>query len=397
MLLEEIKVHRLLSFGPDTPTLEMRALNVFIGPNGVGKSNLIEAVSLLQSAPRHLAAPVRDGGGVLDWLWKGDKNPTASIEVVVNYPQGPRLHPRVQSSLRHMIAFRQTAQRFELVDERIENRDVDPGHRDPYFYYRFQNNRPVLNVHEGKGQKQRHLQREELDPEKSILAQRKDPDQYPEITYLGDQYERVRIYREWSFGRYSAPRLPQKPDQRNDFLEESCVNLGLMLNRLMRDPARRRDLLQALNDLYPGIDDIDVAIEGGSVQVFLQEGQYSIPATRLSDGTLRYLCLLTILLHPEPPPLVCIEEPELGLHPDVLSTIGPLLKAASERMQLVVTTHSDELVDSLSATPDDVIVCEKVDGCTSMRRLDAESLDDWLERYALGELWRRGDLGGNRW
>lgn len=365
MLLKEIYIRRLLSFGPAAPRLPLRPLNIVIGPNGAGKSNLIEAISLLQSAPHHLAAPVRDGGGIVDWLWKGEKSPTATIEAIVSY----------------------------------QNRDADPGHTDddPYFYYKFQQNRPVLNVYDGKDGRKRNVRREELDPEKSILAQRKDPDQYPEITYLAEQYAKVRIYREWSFGRYAAPRLPQKPDQRNDFLEENCVNLGLMLNRIKRDPVQKQEFLRALNDLYPGIDDIHVDIEGGAVQVFLQEGNFSIPATRLSDGTLRYLCLLAILLHPDPPPLVCIEEPELGLHPDVLSTLGPLLKAASERMQLIVTTHSDELVDCLSDTPDDVIVCEKVEGCTVMRRLDTATLQTWLEKYALGELWRRGEVGGNRW
>ena len=390
MLLQEIRLTNLLSFGPETPPLALRPLNVLIGPNGAGKSNLIEAISLLRSAYKHLGAEVRDGGGIRDWLWKGAKRPTATVEVVApNLPQ-PNRKP-----IRHSISFVESASRFELVDERIEDSEPMPGHPKPYFYYRHQKGRPVISVRGHN--KPRALRREDIDPEKSILAQRKDPDQYPEITYLADQYEKIRIYREWSFGRYSAPRLPQEPNRRNDGLEENFLNLGLMLNRFRRETALKRRLLGALQDLYPGIDDFDVSIEAGSVQVFLHEGPYSIPATRLSDGTLRYLCLLAILLHPEPPPLVCIEEPELGLHPDVLATLGALFRDAAERTQLIVTTHSDELIDSLSETPEDVIVCEKSEGCTQLRRLDRSALEEWLERYALGELWRRGELGGNRW
>jgi len=145
------------------------------------------------------------------------------------------------------------------------------------------------------------------------------------------------------------------------------------------------------------LTDFDVIIEGGTVQVFLQEGSITIPATRLSDGTLRYLCLLAVLCHPTPPPLVCIEEPELGLHPDILPTLSDLLREASGRCQLVVTTHSDVLVDALTDTPDAVVVCEKHEGQTEMRRLDKADLAAWLERYSLGELWRKGELGGNRW
>lgn len=120
-----------------------------------------------------------------------------------------------------------------------------------------------------------------------------------------------------------------------------------------------------------GIVDLQCPVTGGTVSLFLEErGNRSIPASRLSDGTLRYLSLLAVLLHPEPPPLTCIEEPELGLHPDLLPTLADLMIAASERSQLVVTTHSDVLVDALTDRPESVIVCEKQDGLTEMRRLD---------------------------
>jgi len=95
--------------------------------------------------------------------------------------------------------------------------------------------------------------------------------------------------------------------------------------------------------------------------------------------------------------LICIEEPELGLHPDVMPEISRLLLEASERTQIIVTTHSSTLVDALSDQPDAVIVCEKRNQKTQMVRLEKEPLAEWLEKYSLGELWRRGKLGGNRW
>ncbi len=386
MLFREIAAKQLLSFGQTGISIELRNLNVLIGPNGSGKSNLVEALSLLKSAPGILASPVRDSGGIGDWLWKGNRDSTAELEVLVDFPMG-------KMPLRHTLAFTENAQRFELVDERIENETAYPGQQDAYFFYRFQHNRPVLNVN---GQR-RELRREDVDPEKSILAQRKDPDQYPEITYLGEQYDKIRIYRDWSFGRYTAPRQPQKADKRNDFLDEDCANLGLVLNRLRRDAGAKKKILKNLQSLYPTVTDYDVIIEGGTVQVFLQEGTFTIPATRLSDGTLRYMCLLVILCHPSPPPVICIEEPELGLHPDVLVGLGELLKDASQRTQLIVTTHSETLIDSLSESPEDVIVCTKPALETEMSRLNSQDLQAWLADYSLGQLWRRGELGGNRW
>ena len=386
MLIREISLQNVLSFGPRTPPLGMRPLNVLIGPNGSGKSNLIEGISLLRSAPTHLAAPVRDGGGIHEWLWRGAQNPTARLEAVVANPAGSQ-------PLRHIIEFRQSVQRFELVDERIENMTGDSAAAAPHSFYSYQEGRPVLAV---QGER-RELKREDVDPDESILSQRKDPDQYPEITYLGRQYARMRIYREWTFGRNTMPRKPQEADQPNDQLAEDSRNLGLVLNVFRRQPAVKRDILENLQSLYEGIEDYDVSIEGGTVQVFFQESDFAIPATRLSDGTLRYLCLLAILCHPSPPPLVCIEEPELGLHPDVLTTVARLLKEASARTQLVVTTHSDILVDELTDDPESVVICEKVDGATEMRRLSRDGLKCWLDEYRLGELWTKGELGGNRW
>jgi len=185
---------------------------------------------------------------------------------------------------------------------------------------------------------------------------------------------------------------------KNDFLEEDISNLGLMLNKLRADSKVNAKLLESLKMFYEGVQDILTPIQGGLVDVRLQEGNgISIPAIRLSDGTLRWLCLLTILLHPDPPPLVCIEEPELGLHPDMIRPLVKLLIDASQRMQLIVTTHSDALVDELTGMPDAVIVCEKHKGSTTLKRLGREELCAWLKRYTLGQLWRTGEIGGNRW
>ena len=185
---------------------------------------------------------------------------------------------------------------------------------------------------------------------------------------------------------------------RRHVLEEDFSNLGLFLNRLKSQfPSAKRAILNALQDLYDGISDFEVNTDGNTVQVFLHEGDYAIPATRLSDGTLRYLCLLAILCDPEPPPLICIEEPELGLHPDILPKLADRLVAASERTQLIVTTHSDILVDAMTERPEAVVVCEKHGGQTEMKRLRREDLTVWLGKYRLGQLWIDGQLGGKRW
>jgi predicted ATPase len=181
-------------------------------------------------------------------------------------------------------------------------------------------------------------------------------------------------------------------------LEEDFSNLGLFLNRLKtRYPVAKKAILAGLKDLYDGITDFDILVEGGTVQVFFTEGDFVIPATRLSDGTLRYLCLLAILCDPAPPPLICIEEPELGLHPDILPKLADLLRIASTRTQLIVTTHSDILVDAMTETPENVVVFAKAEGQTTMQRLIPADLEQWLKKYRLGQLWTKGEIGGTRW
>ena len=408
MLIRRIKQTNLLSFGPDSEEIELKRLNVLIGPNGSGKSNLLEGIDILRSAPRDLVAPIREGGGIHDWIWRGKPEGAARIEAIVENPQGSQ-------ALRYWLGFAERGQRFELIEERIENEQRDEGHEEPYIYYNQKGGQAFLTY---KGEtdlsqkvlatvkaKYPHvrlrlgrydLRPEEVKLDQSILSQRKDPD-LPELTYLGESLSRIRIYREWSLGRDSPLRLPQKADLPNDFLQEDGKNLALVLNSFQGKPAVKRRLLDALSKFYEGITDFHVKIEGNTVQLFLQEGDVVIPATRLSDGTLRYLCLLAVLCHPQPPPLICIEEPELGLHPDILPTVSKLLLEASERSQLIVTTHSDMLVDALTNEWWSIVVCEKRDGQTVMRRLDEEKMVAWLEEYRLGELWSSGEIGGNPW
>ena len=397
MLFHRLKFSGLLSFGPAGIDLPMEPLNVLIGPNGSGKSNLLEAISLFQAAPRGISEPISRIGGVREWLWKGPTMPhSIALEVMVDYPKG--------GTLRHTLALVEQGGRSIVSDEQVEPSVKHLDKEDSLSYclsftndmYRSSNRIPgswlskrVYDPHpclEISGY---------LKPEESFLYSYAMP-HHPALWHLKEQYSRIRLYRNWSFGPDAKLRQPCNAHARNDFLEESGENLPLVLSQFHGE--HKRSFLAALKNLFDGIVDIQCPVTGGTVALFLEEaGNRSIPATRLSDGTLRYLCLLAILLHPEPPPLICIEEPELGLHPDLLPTLSDLMREASERTQLIVTTHSDILVDTLTDQPESVVVCEKHDGQTEMRRLDRGDLVKWLQDYRLGDLWTSGELGGNRW
>jgi predicted ATPase len=403
--LKSIALKGFLSFPYDSGEFRLAPLNVLIGPNGSGKSNLVEALSVLRAVPRDLPLPIRQGGGVKDWLWKGagavgsgfsDQSgagvPAARIELVFAEGYIATFHGG-DPSVRYRLVFGAEGDWFRVLDERLENEAPSPGQTKPYFYFGYENGRPMLNVKEGR----RELRREDIDPAQSILSQRKDPDAYPELGRLADFLGSIRIYRSWQFGPDAGVRASCKPDVCSDHLSEAFDNLPARLAVLKRTPAVKRRLVELVKELAPGFDDFEVVPEGGTLNLYLVEGNLSIPARRLSDGTLRYLCLLAILVDPEPPPFIVIEEPELGLHPDIHRKLAALLKDASARTQLLVTTHSDILVDALTDTPEAVIVCEKVDGATRLRRLEVDKIRPWLEKYRLGELWLSGEIGGTRW
>ena len=381
----------------------MGPLNVLIGANGAGKSNFLEVVGLLQAAPTDLAVPIRQGRGVADWLWQGESRAaSASVETVSRHGDG---------ELRYVLEFGESDRRLAIVREELWlstelgypllHSDGTRAAIGPVGDEAFERGFELENRRIG-GETDltwRDVITHEVQSTGSVLAQVKDPVRFPQLTALGQSLGQISLHRQWHFGMGNPVRHLQRTDLPNNRLMEDCSNLGLVLNRLAQDFDVKNQIVEALRDLYEDVVDFHVSVEYSTVQVFLRErdGKVTLPATRLSDGTIRYLCLLAILCHPDPPPLVCIEEPELGLHPDLIGRLANLLREASERCQLIVTTHSDGLVDALTDIPESVVVCDKEDGSTKLRRLDRQDLKHWLESYRLGELWSSGEIGGNRW
>lgn len=366
-----LRVSNLLSYGDPGIGIALGSLNVLIGPNASGKSNLVEILGLLASLPRDLQKAIREGGGSAEWLWKGGLKPpgTAEVAVVASGYGKAVLHYRLKLALQ--------GSRLAILEEVLE----DLSHPDAVLVPK---RSPVTEV-------------DLVFVQPSVLEQIRDPIDYPGLTDFALRLHRIRLYRGWNLGRDSSIRRPQLADLPEDFLMEDGSNLALVLNDLENRPGVKRLLLEKLQRFYQGVENFTTKVQGGTVQIFFHEEGLSQPvsAARLSDGTLHYLCLLAILCHPSPPPLICIEEPEVGLHPDIIPEIAKLLLEASQRTQLVVTTHSEMLVSALSEVPEAIIVCERGNNGTQLRRLEPEKLKEWLESYTLGELWSMGEIGGN--
>ncbi|MBU2569998.1 MAG: AAA family ATPase [Gammaproteobacteria bacterium] len=181
-------------------------------------------------------------------------------------------------------------------------------------------------------------------------------------------------------------------------LKTDAANLAAFLMRLKRVyPENYQQIVSTIRLVAPFFADFLHREDTDHVQLeWFEQGNPDTPfkAHVLSDGTLRFICLATLLLQPFRlmSDTLLIDEPELGLHPYALAILADLIKRASEQKQLIISTQSVELIEHFSAN--DIIVVDRVNNASTFKRLNEENLKDWLEDYSLGELWKQNIIGG---
>lgn len=192
----------------------------------------------------------------------------------------------------------------------------------------------------------------------------------------------------------------KQPSSSTDYsyLREDASNLAAFLYRLQEaSPESFKMIERVVQSVTPFFDKFILKPdEINNQQIFLywleKGSEKKFSAHNLSDGTLRFICLATLLLQPELPEIIIIDEPELGLHPFAISKLGSMLKIASNTSQVIVSTQSVNLVNEFSA--EDIIVVDREDEQSVFMRQSNEKLAHWLENYSLGELWEKNVLGG---
>ncbi|GJH07548.1 AAA family ATPase [Caballeronia novacaledonica] len=208
----------------------------------------------------------------------------------------------------------------------------------------------------------------------------------------------TRVYH---FHDTSATAKVKQLHSRDDTLrlKNDGSNLAAYLQMLrVGHPAQYETIVRTIRLAAPFFDDfVDRPHASTRIQLeWLEKGDPDTPfnAHALSDGTLRFICLCTLLLQPWNlmPETILIDEPELGLHPYAIALLADLIKRAAERKQLVVSTQSVELINLMA--PEDIVVVDRRDNASTFQRLDSASLEHWLDDYSLGQLWNMNVLGG---
>ena len=186
----------------------------------------------------------------------------------------------------------------------------------------------------------------------------------------------------------------------NDYLREDGANLAAFLFRLQKNhPGHYKRIVRTSRMVAPYFGDFYLRAtpdNQDSIQLEWTEKDHDIPfkASELSDGTLRFILLTTVLLQPEEfmPSAIIVDEPELGLHPYAINVLAELIKSASIEHQLIISTQSVELVNQFDV--EDLIVVDKQNGASTFKRLEEDQLSEWLQDYSLGDLWKKNLLGG---
>jgi predicted ATPase len=376
--------------------LELNRLNILIGRNGSGKSNLLSLFRLLRDgADGHLVSNIAEQGGLSEIRWRGSsERDVIRWELIFE-----DLEQATQRTIYYSGALAARGNSFTVKSEEL-SQDPYPGYSERYKYLSASDGR--IRILKSKvGDEEQDIDYTYNDQE-LIVSQIREPRRYPLLDELRRLLSDWIIFR--GFGEnalqniYKAQSLSVSYPLRLDPQGKNLVSVIMSLNE-SRYRNIRNGLYEILESAFPDFKQLDLSLVASNAIELRWESKdfpgLAFPAHSMSDGMLRFMGLATLLLLPEPPSLIIIDEPEIGLHPGLIPLLAGLLKQASEHTQVIVTTHSPLLLNSEDIEVSDVILVERQDGRTILERADTRAnLDRWLEHYTLGQLWTMGKLGG---
>ena len=208
-----------------------------------------------------------------------------------------------------------------------------------------------------------------------------------------------RIYHFHDTGE-NAPVKQMHNISDNAYIKTDGGNLAAFLHLIKeKHPTEYNRIVKTIKLAAPFFEDFVLRpnpFNNEKIELEWKEKESSVPfkAHYLSDGTLRFICIVTVLMQPEEfmPETIIIDEPELGLHPYAINLLASIIRSVSSERQIIISTQSTDLLNGFE--PEDILVTDFSNGETTLRRLDGESLKNWLEDYTLGELWHKNLLGG---
>ncbi len=360
MKLDRVKIEGFKSI--KSLDLELRPLNILIGANGVGKSNFVSFFKMLnQIVELNLERFVRQGGGADSFLYFGRK-------------KTPKL-------LFHLF-FSQNAYRSILIPT-VDDLLIFEEER---VYFHGHGYKEPFSDHLGSGHKESKLIEDAKQRPGKVASHVLNNLKNWVVYHFHDTSESAHV-----------KRLGDLND--NIYLRSDAANLAAFLYKLKAGPfsPHYEQIRETIRMVAPFFDDFILRPDPQNQHKIRLEwrekgSDYPFLAHHLSDGTLRFMCLATLLLQPLLPSTILLDEPELGLHPSAITVLTGLLRGAASKTQVIVSTQSVTLINQFE--PDDLIVVERDENTSVFKRLEKEEVRDWVDDYGLGEMWEKNIFGG---
>jgi predicted ATPase len=349
-------------------TLELGPLNVFIGANGSGKSNLIEVFRFIHEiVSQNLSGYTIKKGGANALLHYGRKK-SQHISFLLEFGKNGN------TNIYELILEPTDNDGFVIKWERAGNYDKA--------------NKPSTGLYDGWGT----WNKEESKLKDACVNANREI-----ARHVMHDLESYRVYHFHDVSDMAAVKGFSDVED-NRILKSRAENLAAFLYWMQEKKHDHfANIQDAIRQIAPFFDKFVLAPRKLNESQILLEWREKgsdayFNASSFSDGTMRFVCLATLLLQPDLPSLVLIDEPELGLHPSAIAVLASLLESASTRAQVVVATQSVTLINQLK--PEQVWTVDREDGQSVFRHLAKEDMSAWLEDYSLGDLWEKNILGG---
>ncbi len=345
--------------------LTLNPINVLIGANGSGKSNFIGVFSFLHAMREgQLQKYVRRSGGAEQILHFGSKV-TREIEL--------------------KISFSEELNQYRIILRPTDDDSLYPEDERTYFWKKTRYDSPYEDI----------LTARDNGREAGIS----NPQARSVASWVRHRLGMWRLYHVHDTSSSSPMRKTAQIND-NEYLRPDGSNLPAFLYLLHRKhPEQYGLIVRSIQRVAPFFDDFRLRPDRLNEETIRlawkhkRSDQYFGPSA-LSDGTLRFIVLATLFLQPDEfrPSVILVDEPELGLHPYAIEMLASLVKQASKKTQVILSTQSALLLDHFE--PSDVLVADRVGSSTSLTRLDPAPLTEWLEDYSLGQLWEKNEFGG---
>lgn len=407
-MLKQVKVEYFFSFG-ESKTISLNSgSNILVGINGSGKSNFIKIIQLLYEG---IAG--RDGlENLINKQWGGFVsliNCSASdVDYIkISYEFDKDIIKSVLDGGGHKflrnpiyeITIHKLGVSNYYFSEKIYSNSPNDG-QSPFVYLDVINGKGSISTRNQGKDKSIGITRAVFKENELVLRQISEPNRFYPLFTLQKSIEQIVVYNYFDTTCNSSIRqlTPYYSDLK---LLPNGENLTHLLNYLNGNHTFQYDkIIDLLSKVNPNFKGLVFAMPtGGKTLLSLRENNLhrAITVEHISDGTLRFLLLLSILYNPNRGKVVCIDEPEIGLHPDMIQTICEGIKYASETgTQMIVATHSPLLLNAFEL--EDLLIFEKSENNdTSIKKISEDDFPDWEGDFLVGQMWLRGQLGGVRW